>query len=137
MLLWGRLVARLTFNGKGGEEKEMSLFYYRLKLPVTNLRAKGTGAHVELTIWVNHATAGTLCLRINELSDFALSFAAIEYGACLRTHHGGQGRGLVVDVIDSSLSDDVTVVSAVGTITTVGEVKELAGAGRSKSNGPV
>lgn len=115
----------------------MSLSYYRLRPPVTSLRATATGPYVRLSVWVERAFSGELVLPMDFASEFMLAFAALEYGPCLHTHHGGQERGLIVDVYDRSLLDDTTVISACGGISTVGEVKVLAGAGRSKSNGPV
>lgn len=111
----------------------MSLAFYRLEPPVTSLRAETFGQRVKLSVWVEHALAGALMLPINSASNFILSLTAIGHGICLYTHFGGPKKGLVVDVFDTSLADDTVVVSAVGTVTTIGEVKGCAGAGRRRN----
>lgn len=38
--------------------------------PITSVRVKLQGAHAEVSVWVNHALAGTLCMRPEEAREF-------------------------------------------------------------------
>lgn len=112
----------------------MSTSYYRLAVPFTHLRVEEQGgAHVRLTLWVNHANAGALTLRTEELSDVLNAvFKYEEDNECpLRTHWGGADRGAVVTVNDPALPDEAIVRSEYGHLLTVAEVKARDGAKRA------
>jgi len=45
-------------------------FTYIGKPPITSVRAELLGSHYHVGIWVNHAKAGDICLREEELMPF-------------------------------------------------------------------
>ena len=48
----------------------MPTFTYNGKPPITSIRAELLGGHYHVGIWVNHAKAGEICLRQEELLPF-------------------------------------------------------------------
>jgi len=107
----------------------MSTNYYHLKLPITYLELELRGTHYRLNIWVNHALAGMLVLREEELSGIIDCFADKEEDCPLRTTSGGTGRGIIVHVQDPSLPDDTLLISSYRELLTVREIKALDGKG--------
>src|SRR5262245_8558204 len=110
----------------------MSTSYYRLRHPVTYLRAEESGAHVHLSVWVAHGLAGVLVMSPKELKAVVQFFVDYEDDdKCpLRTHWSGS-VGSVVTVNDKTLPDEACVVSEYGDLLTVGEVKGRSGARRA------
>ena len=61
----------------------MKEFLYRLSKPLTSISATGTGAHVRVGLWVNHAKAGELTVRNEEYLPFLKMISRIEDADCL------------------------------------------------------
>jgi len=110
----------------------MSTSYYRLKPPVTHLRLEEGDGHDRLTIWVNHANAGTLTLRKEEMREMLDCFILHEAdNECpLRSYWGGADRGAVVYANENDLPDEMMVISEYGELLTVAQVKARDGAHR-------
>jgi hypothetical protein len=112
----------------------MSTSYYRLAEPVTSLRAVTDGQHVRLTVFVNHANAGTLTLREEETRDFVRLLSISDDSLCaIRTHYGGDEKGCVVTENTPGMDPSLTLVSEYGEIVSVAEIRRLAGTGKGRS----
>lgn len=113
----------------------MSTSYYRLREPFTSLRLEKGPTHDRLTVWEEHANAGTLTVRGGWGKHVALLFALQEGDEqCpVRTHWGGVDRGAVVTFRDrdKDLPDEIVLVSEYGDVVTVGYVRARDGAKRS------
>ena len=48
----------------------MSISYYLPKFPVTSVRVDQGGGHSIVSLWINHARAGYITLRNDEVGDF-------------------------------------------------------------------
>ena|SRR5438132_2710233 len=93
----------------------MSTNCYRLKHPFTSVRAETRGGgHTDLSIWVNHAKAGVIVLRNEEVKDFLLAIVR-DVPAAIRS---AIGDGLSeLKSLDDELAPDTFLVSEHGEIT--------------------
>lgn len=57
-------------------------YYTDLCPPFTQVRATEVGNHVHLTVWVNHALAGSLTVRIEELEPVLSVLKGEEVDEC-------------------------------------------------------
>ena len=107
----------------------MSTSYYRLVEPFTSIRLREEPGHDRATFWESGANCGTLTVSRGVGARLALLFANREddHACPMRTHWGGRDQGSVVTVNDTSLADDVTLISDYGQVLTVAEVKARTG----------
>ena len=66
----------LTIHGA----KKMGTNFYALHDPITSIKLESNGAHTKITIWINHANAGTLTIRNNEVGGFCLALRGEQVG---------------------------------------------------------
>lgn len=107
----------------------MSTNFYRPRQPITYLHLE-TNGHDRLSVWVNHGLAGTLTLPSGKASEVILML--VSDTKCLRTHWGGDARGLVVTIIDAALRDNEMIISERGELLIVAEVKLRDGFGATE-----
>jgi hypothetical protein len=89
----------------------MRTCYYRLKPPITSLRATVGGGHTQLGIWVNHAKAGDITLRNEEVKPFIL--ALVRYEVAVKRRSVGDGK-LRFEFFDDDVDGDTFLVSEYG-----------------------
>lgn len=99
----------------------MSTSYYGMKDPITSIRPEEMGGHTHIGVWVNHAKAGTLVFRNEEW--IAGKWIFVGEVCVLRTHHGPENVGLVIDQQIPHLDDERQLMSEYGELTTVGEIR--------------
>jgi len=104
----------------------MSTSYYRLREPITSLKLKNDGGHDKLTVFENGANCGTLILSKGNGGIVALMFCVDEddIHCPIRTYYAGHDVGMVMQVNNKNISNDVTVISEYGDVCTIGEIKE-------------
>lgn len=112
----------------------MSTSYYRLKPPITSVRAEVSDGHTHLGIWINHAKSGTLVVRNEELQDL-LRVLTDDGSAVVKTRFGGSVLGKLLEPLDrewtNQAADYTTLVSECGELTTLGELRRGLGGSRS------
>lgn len=96
----------------------MSTSYYRLKPPITSVRADSGGSHTILGIWVNHAKAGEITLRNEEVSDVLRVMRADSLAITRFARHDGYGY----DFCDDDVEIDTPLVSESGEIVTLADL---------------
>lgn len=97
----------------------MSTDYFRLRKPFTSVRVTEMGAqHKELALWVNHARAGHLTLRNEEVA--VLLGLRRDESAC--TRHAGHPDYLSYN--DDDLELDTVLISESGELTTLQILKD-------------
>ena len=107
----------------------MGTNYYRLRSPITHLRLEESPGHDRLTLWVNHANAGTITLRNEETHEFILGFVD-KNEPIMYAYWSGFEQGTVVRIKKANLLDKTVVISEYGEVLTVAEVKACNGANR-------
>ncbi len=106
----------------------MSTSYYPLRPPFTHLKLEQGPAHCELHVWVNHAKAGVLTVRVEELGGTLGAFFGDQRGdPTLRTWYDGS-RGLQVNDYEGAyLPDSALVMSENFELFTAGQVRARKG----------
>ena len=100
----------------------MSTSYYRIKKPFTSLRTEdipGAG-YTDIGIWVNHAKAGVIVVRNEEVADVLMAFRR---SVSAVAQSGIEGGHTVLDYDDDDVEDDTPLISDCGELTTVVELK--------------
>lgn len=92
----------------------MSTNYYRLKRPITSVHMNVTGPHTRIVVFVNHANAGELCLRNEEVAGFLLAMKS-EYTA-LQKYASGDGK-TCLSFEDDGLEPETPLISETGELT--------------------
>lgn len=98
----------------------MSTSYYALRQPITSLRLNDIGGHTEITVFINHVHAGSICARNGrELTSVMRNV----FSSTQELYHsnGGWSRYTRPEYM---LSDDAQLISEYGELITVGEIKE-------------
>lgn len=109
----------------------MSTSFYQLKEPVTSIRLEVMGGHTHVGIWINHGKAGTLVFRNEEWKQGIWLFIDNDISdAHIYVHGGGKSVGLIVDEYDNLFPAEKQMVSEYGELTTVGEIRAMAGLGK-------
>lgn len=93
----------------------MATAYYRLRKPFTSVRAESCGAHVKLTLWINHGSAGSLTVRNDELASVLLALASDDVALQISVSSAGgtmfKEDGLSTDTILISEDGELTCLS--------------------------
>jgi hypothetical protein len=97
----------------------MSTAYYRLKRPFTSVRLSVGGGHTQLSLWVNHAKAGDITLRNDEVSAV---IAVLKRDEPAVTKHGIGNGETRLDFMDDDVEDDTLLISEYGELTTLEEI---------------
>ncbi len=107
----------------------MSTSYQYLKSPITSIRVDRNCSHSRITIFINHANAGTLTVRVEEEPGFLylLSENADDTKCPLRTSYGGKDVGCVVTENVRGLDPLLVLIDEYGRPVTVGEIQAMAG----------
>lgn len=105
----------------------MSTDYYALKKPITSIRPEIMGGHTHVGIWVNHAKSGTLVFRNDEWNDAIWLFVEKNVSTPpMRSFWGGVEDGCVVEEADNSLPAEQQMISELGELMTVGQIRAKA-----------
>ena len=108
----------------------MSTEYYRLKPPFTSIRIDSDAAHDRVTLWEDHANAGTLVLSSGRGRILARMLSD-DGPPVMRSYWGGSEVGTVVTESVSDLNVNEFVLSEYGECLTVERVRARAGAKRA------
>ena len=101
----------------------MSTSYYRLKPPFTSIRTEVGGGHTRLSLWVNHAKAGDITLRNEELPA-VLHVLARDTPAIRRVATADGGTRLDFD--DDNVEPDHMLISEYGDLTCLEKLEAQA-----------
>lgn len=96
----------------------MSTYYKRPKEPISSVRVSEHGSHADITIWINHALAGVLTVRAEELNGFLQNVIA-EDAASAQISNGRLKRFTLID-------DDEYFISEYGDVLSGRELVEAA-----------
>ncbi len=89
----------------------MSTEFYRLKKPFTSARTTVGGSHTQLALWVNHAKAGEITLRNEEVAG-VLGVLCCDDAAVIRRDDGS------LVFYDDELKPGMTLISEHGDLMT-------------------
>ena len=108
----------------------MSISYYELELPITNIHVDKFNGHAHVGIWVNHKKAGTLIMEPKEwdkMSDLFQSNYKVAY-----TYWGGENLGMMLFVYREGFEDE-QIINEYGEITTLRQLRERVAATTGKA----
>jgi hypothetical protein len=97
----------------------MSTNYYRLKRPFSSARATVGGSHTTISLWVNHAKAGDIVLRNEEVPGVLLCLIR-DSEAVRRVGIGGGKTELYYK--DDDVEPQTCLISECGEITSVSDL---------------
>ena len=113
----------------------MSTNYYHLREPVTAIKVDETELGFR-NVWITIGDydAGYLHLKEEDVSALLLLLGDQAYDdqVPVRTTFGGKGAGLLVHERYRGLNPALQLISEYGDLTTLAEVRKLAGAGRGE-----
>lgn len=99
----------------------MTTAYFTLRKPLTDISTALINGHIRVTLFINHANAGTLTVRTEELPEL---LSALSYGGeDLPNDSTVLVNGLRV-AAPEQMPDDTCLISEKGIITTLAEVRE-------------
>ena len=101
----------------------MSTSYFRLKKPFTSVRTTARGGHTQLALWVNHAKAGDITLRNEEVPAVLLALRRNESAV---TQCGAAAGGTQLYFDDDNLEPDTQLISEYGDLTCLGNLEAQA-----------
>ena len=105
----------------------MSTEYYALKKPITSIRPEIMGGHTHVGIWVNHAKSGTLVFRNDEWKTAIWLFVEKNVSEPpMQSLWDGEKEGCIVKETDASSPAEQQMVSELGEIMTVGQIRARA-----------
>ena len=97
----------------------MSTSFHLLRPPFTSVRQTRLGGHTTLGIWVNHAKAGDIVLRNEEVAEVLHAISSQSED----DHHCAVHRGNAL-TINQHIEPDTCLISEYGELTTLAELRK-------------